>query len=378
MNIALLSQNAFPGHLVFRKDLIKTLVKNGHTVYAFAVDYTQTTRMKVQELGAIPVDYSIQRAGLNPIKDLNTICQLSRLFRIYQIDSVFSFFVKPSMYGTLAAQFAGCKNKIAMIEGLGFIHTPSQSGLTLKQKLLQYIHGILATFTYAFADKVLFLNSDDPQDLNKFSIINRKKIEVFGPIGLDLASYSYQVPQLNNKVRFVFVARLLKEKGIFEYLAAAKKIKSLYPNVEFVVLGGLDEENPGGIKLYQLQTLKDDGTIIYPGFVDNVEEWVRSSHVFVLPSYYREGVPRSTQEAMAIGRAVITTDVPGCRETVIDGYNGFLVPKWDVDRLVHAMEMFIHQPCLIRTMGEASHQMAIDKFDEKIITPKLVHLITKV
>ncbi len=378
MNIALVSQNASPGHLIFRRDLIKQLVNDGYNVYAFAVDYSQKTRVEIQKLGAVPVDYNMQRAGLNPIMDLISIYQLYKLFNYYEIDSVFSFFIKPSMYATLAAKFSGAKNIIAMIEGLGFIHTPSQSGLKFKRKLLQYIHGLLATVSYAFADKVLFLNSDDPNDLGKVAYINNNKIEVFGPIGLDLTAYPYQAPQPDeDKVRFVFVARLLKEKGIFDYLAAAKKIKFAYPNAEFIVLGGLDEENPGGVKLHQLQDLVDDGTIIYPGFVDDVHEWVRSSHVFVLPSYYREGVPRSTQEAMAIGRAVITTDVPGCRDTVQNGYNGFLVPKWNVDQLTKAMTAFIQQPDLVKAMGEASYKIAIEKFDEKKITPKLVELIVK-
>lgn len=377
MNIALVSQNASPGHLIFRKDLIKKLVADGHTVYAFSVDFTQQTRDDTRLLGAIPVDYSLQRAGLNPIKDLSTIYQLSKLFRYYRIESVFSFFIKPSMYATLAAKSAGCTNKIAMIEGLGFIHTPSQSGLMLKQKILQYVHGILATISYAFADKILFLNPDDPKDLSKFALINDVKVEVFGPIGLNLNAYPYQDPKLTeNKIRFVFVARLLKEKGIFEYLAAAKKIKSMYPDSEFVVLGGLDEENPGGIKLHQLQALVDNGTIIYPGFVNDVHEWIRSSHVFVLPSYYREGIPRSTQEAMAIGRAVITTDVPGCRETVVNGDNGFLVPKWNVEALVKAMEAFILDSSLVYKMGERSYQIAKERFDEKKITPLLAKYIT--
>ncbi|WP_254877706.1 glycosyltransferase [Salinivibrio sp. EAGSL] len=224
MNIALVSQNASPGHLIFRKDLIKKLVDEGHVVYAFAVDYTQATKAEIQALGAIPVDYNLQRAGLNPIKDLVTICQLRKLFRFYRIESVFSFFIKPSMYATLAAKFAGCTKRIAMIEGLGFMHTPSESGFTFKQKLLQHVHGTLATISYYFADKVLFLNPDDPKDLSHFAFINDRKVEVVGPIGLDLDAYPYEAPQLkDNKIRFVFVARLLKEKGVFEYIAAAKK-----------------------------------------------------------------------------------------------------------------------------------------------------------
>ncbi|WP_272694360.1 glycosyltransferase family 4 protein [Providencia sp. PROV036] len=377
MNIALVSQNVSPGHLIFRRDLIKNLVKEGHTVYAFAIDYTNSTENAIIKLGAIPIRYTLQRTGLNPLKDFATIFQLTQLFKEYQIDSVFSFFIKPSMYGTLAAKFAKCSIKIAMIEGLGFIHTPSASGETFKKKLLKIVHGLLASLTYAYADKILFLNPDDPKDLKKFTLLNKDKIEVFGPIGLNLENYPYQKVKIDKTIRFIFIARLLREKGIFEYIAAAEKIKSKYNNVEFVVLGGLDEENPGGIKLNQLKELVNNNTIIYPGFVDNIPRWISSAHVFVLPSSYREGVPRSTQEAMAIGRAIITTNVPGCKETVKDGYNGFLVSKWNVDELVIAMENFLLNPTLIETMGDASYKIAVNNFDEKKITPRLVQHITQ-
>ncbi len=130
-----------------------------------------------------------------------------------------------------------------------------------------------------------------------------------------------------------------------------------------------------GLKKEELEQLLKDNIVIYPGFVKNVDEWIKDSSVFVLPSYYREGVPRSTQEAMAVGRAVITTDVPGCRETVVDGLNGFLIPPFDANALVEAMKKFIENPDLIEKMGEESYKIAKDKFDAKKVNDKLLKIL---
>src|SRR5699024_9821126 len=137
-----------------------------------------------------------------------------------------------------------------------------------------------------------------------------------------------------------FIGRLLKEKGIYEFIVAAKLVKQKYPNSTFTVLGSIDQANMGVLKQHELDDLINTGIIDYPGHVSNVKNWIAASDVFVLPSY-REGVPRSTQEAMAIGRAIITTDVPGCRETVVNGVNGFLVPKWNPEALAEKMIYFI-------------------------------------
>ena len=173
---------------------------------------------------------------------------------------------------------------------------------------------------------------------------------------------------------FIFVARLLREKGIFEYLQAAQIIKEKHPNVIFKVVGDLDTQNPGSIKKEELENYIQREIIIYPGYVNNIKQWITQSSVFVLPSY-REGVPRSTQEAMAIGRPVITTDVPGCRETVENGRNGFLIPKWDINALVKAMKYFIENPTEIACMGQESHQIAVQKFDSDKVNKKLFKII---
>lgn len=375
MKIALISQNASPGLLIFRVDFIRYLVSLGHSVYCFALDYTDKSKAIVEGLGAIPVDYTLSKTGLNPIKDCLDTFSLSKKLKEIKPDVVFSFFVKPSIYGTLAAWLAGVPRRIAMLEGLGYIHTPSKNGMSFKKRVLQAAHGALSTLGYSVADEVLFLNPDDPEDLSRKSWINKRKLRVIGPIGLDLEKYPFSPVSQSKPVRFIFIARLLAEKGIFEYLAAARMVKKSYADAEFVVLGGLDPDNPAALSDPQLKLVIDEGLIIYPGHVNNVQEWIADSHVFVLPSY-REGFPRSTQEAMAVGRAVITTDVPGCRETVIDGVNGFLVPPWNPQALAEKMIYLIEHPEEIKRMGEESHRIAVEQYDVHKINPVLASIVT--
>jgi glycosyltransferase involved in cell wall biosynthesis len=160
-------------------------------------------------------------------------------------------------------------------------------------------------------------------------------------------------------------ARLLREKGIVEYARAAMIIKEKHPDTRFILLGGLDT-NPGGLSRDEVEQWAEKGTPEWPGQVSDVCRWLAQTSVYVLPSY-REGVPRSTQEAMAMARPVITTDAPGCRETVIDGKNGFLVPVRDADALAAAMERFIMQPDLIEMMGQVSRKIAEERFDVRKI-----------
>lgn len=226
-------------------------------------------------------------------------------------------------------------------------------------------------------DKIIFLNPDDPIDLIEKNHIKHKKdaIKVLGAIGLNLDSYCYQKWDEEALVSFIFIARLLAEKGIFEYAEAAKIVKQKYSNIIFTVIGGLDEENPNALTKPQLEELIAQNIIEYHGFVNNVAEHIKNNAVFVLPSYYREGVPRSTQEAMAIGRPVITTDVPGCRETVKEGVNGFLVPKWRPEILAEKMICFIENPEKINQMGQESHNIALEQFDADKVNQKLCKLL---
>ncbi|WP_417685374.1 glycosyltransferase family 4 protein [Pseudidiomarina gelatinasegens] len=372
--IVLISQNASPGFTIFRKSFIKFLVQQGHEVFAFAIDYTPETIDRVRSLGATPIAYSLNKAGLNPLRDIYDTYMLSRKLKELKADVVFSFFIKPSIYGTIAAWMAGVPRRIAMLEGLGYIYTASKDGLGLKKIFLQYVHGGLASLGYAFANKVLFLNFDDPKDLLKRAYVDHRKITILGPVGLDLSEYPYMDLDLAKPIRFIFVARLLAEKGVFEYLDAASMVKKRHPQVKFLILGGFDKDNPASLTEVELEEVINKGIVEYVGHVSNVAEYIANSHVFVLPSY-REGFPRSTQEAMAIGRAIITTDVAGCRETVLEGVNGFKVPPFNSEAIKEKMMYLIENPERMREMGYQSHCLAASEFEAEKINEKLYRLL---
>ncbi|MBF6677318.1 glycosyltransferase family 4 protein [Campylobacter sputorum] len=358
----------------FRKELIEELVENGIDVYCLVSDYTEITKNQVKDLGAIPLDYELNSKGLNPFKDIIATYKLYKLIKEHKPDIVFSFFVKPVIFGSMAAKFAKIPRVVGMIEGLGGAFTVHKNGITRKAKIIKFIQALLYKFSLPKLDLLIFLNPDDKKDLVEKYNIKVKQILILGGIGVDLDKFKYSLAP-TNPVSFIFIARLLAEKGIFEYLKAAKMIKAKYPQTKFYIFGSFDEENPFALKKDELEQYLKDDLVIYPGFVDNIHEWLTKTSVFVLPSYYREGVPRSTQEAMAIGRAIITTNVAGCKETVINGYNGFLIPPFDSHILAEKMEYFINNPECINQMGKDSRKLAEDKFDVKKVNKKLINAL---
>lgn len=361
---------------LFRKDFIASCIECDYKVYTLVSEYDNYWLEKIKSLGVDVITYDLSRSGLNPFKDLKTVFQLKKLISKYQPDIVFSFFSKPVIYGSISAYLCSVPNVVGMIEGLGSPFTEHPNGQTFKMKIVQFFQVSLYRMVFPFINKIIFLNDDDPKDLiSAKKIFHRKNaIHVLGGIGLNLQDYPYTPWDKSSKMCFVIVARLLIEKGIYEYLAAAKIVKEKYPNVCFRVIGGLDTKNPSGLTQRELDLVIQSGVIEYIGFTNQISEELKKSSVFVLPSY-REGVPRSTQEAMAIGRPVITTDVPGCRETVIDGVNGFLVPKWDSKALAIKMCYFIENPEQVNLMGAESFKIAQEKFDALKVNEKLMKII---
>lgn len=369
MRVMLIGTTA-SGMLGFRSDLIAMLTKRGFKVYALAVDYCDTSRRKVAALGAVPVDYTFSRAGMNPVADLWNCLKLARIIKTIAPNLVFSYFAKPAIFGTVAARLAGVGRCIAMLEGLGYAFTDYPGKRSLKRVVLRHVQILLYRFAFRYVERLILLNSDDARDLLVKHRITVQNISVLGGIGLNLDDYPYTAPPVS-PVSFIFVGRLLTEKGVTEFVAAARLIKIEFPAVKFFMLGALDKENPGALSAQELDELVSKGFVIHPGHVNNVNEWLHRSSVFVLPSY-REGVPRSTQEAMAIGRPIITTDVPGCRETVIDGKNGFLIPPFSVPALVKKMHYFIEHPDQIEKMGLESYAIAREHFDSEKVNARLL------
>jgi len=359
----------------FRSDLIKLLIKLNHEVYTFTSEYKENEIEKIESLGAIPVIYSLNRGGLNPFKDIKSTFLLTQKIKKIDPDIVFSYFSKPIIFGTIAAKIAKIPKVVGMLEGLGFAFTEQPEGLSNKAKIIKAIQVALYKIALPKLDNLILLNADDNRDLlEKYSIVV-KNIHILGGIGIDLKQYSYQpVSNYKENIKFLFIGRLLKEKGIYEFVSAAKIVKRRYPQAEFTILGAIDEYNPGALKRSELEQLISSGIINYHGYVNNINEWITQSHVFVLPSY-REGFPRSTQEAMAIGRAILTTDVPGCRETVINGVNGFLIERWSSISLAQKMIYFIENPDEIKRMGQESYKIAKKKFDVNQVNIHLLNIL---
>lgn len=361
--------------LGFRANLIKALLQKQYTVYTFVTEYTDEELRKIEALKAIPVIYNLNRGGLNPLIDIKATYELSKKINKIAPDIVLSYFAKPVIFGTLAAKIAKVPKVIGMLEGLGYTFTDQPDGPSKKTQFIKSLQVILYKVALPQLDKLIFLNSDDLKDLLDKYNIKVKHVEVLGGIGLDLEDYAYQpIVNFEQPINFIFVGRLLKEKGIHDFITAAQIVKENYPKTRFTVLGAIDTSNLGALKKVELDKLISLSIVNYAGQVDNVKDWLVVSDVFVLPSY-REGVPLSTQEAMAIGRAVITTDVPGCRETVVDGVNGFLVEKWDPQALAEKMIYFIENPEQIAIMGYESHKMAQEKFDADEVNKRLLTIL---
>ena len=370
--LALITANAQTLRL-FRTHLIAALVARGVRVLALAPNFDDDSRALVRSLGAEPVDCRLQRTGLNPVRDVLDTLHLARLLRRLRPDVVLGYAAKPVIYGSMAARLAGVPRRLAMVEGLGFAFTPSGEKMSVKRRLFQRLLMELYRAAFACAHRVVFLNPDDEAQLVDAGLLPASKAFMLGGIGLDLAQWQPAAP-VSEPPTFLLTARLLREKGVLEFANAARIVKSQHPQARFILLGVPDEANPGSITAAQAQAWVDEGLLEWPGF-QPVAPWLVQASVFVLPSFYREGVPLSTQEAMAMARPVITTDAPGCRETVVDGVNGFLVPPRNAQALAQKMCVFIEQPELIASMGQASRRLAQERFDVHQVNERLIALI---
>ena len=345
--------------LNFRGPLIADLVAQGHRVTALAPEITAEVAADLRALGAEPIETPLARTGLNPLGDLVYLLHLRRALTRLRPDAVLAYAAKPAIYGTLAAWLAGVPRRIAMIEGLGYVFMAGPDD-TLRRTILRGLVKALYRFALARAHRVLFLNRDDIADFASMRLVPQEKAVLLGPIGVDLDTWR-PAPPVTAPVTFTLVARLLRDKGVLEFIDAARIVRRRHSAVRFLLVGAPDA-NPQSVTAEEVAAWVAEGIVEWPGHVP-VQPWLAQTSVFVLPSFYREGVPRSTQEAAAMARAIITTDVPGCRDTVIDGANGILVPPRDAPALAAAMQRFIDDPALIADMGRQSRHVAEQRFD---------------
>ncbi|MDZ7841080.1 MAG: glycosyltransferase family 4 protein [Gammaproteobacteria bacterium] len=351
-------------------DLIQCFLRQGWTVCCAAPRDAATAGLESE--GVRCIDVTLSRRGMNPFDEAAALGRLYRIFRRERPDAVLNFSIKPAIYGSVAAGLAGVPRVCSMITGLGYVF--------LGRGPLRAMLSAAAGWGYRTAlgrnYRVFFQNPDDRDFFLRRRIVQPGQDVVLNGTGVDTKRFApVDGPDTSRGVRFLMVARLLADKGIREFVDAAAHLKRSEPRVRCSLLGPRDD-NPSVIDPRELKQWIDSGTIEYLGETEDVAGVIADHHVFVLPSY-REGLPRATLEAMSMGKPVVTTDVPGCRETVENGVNGFLVPSGNAVALRRAMERFVDDPELIRSMGKASRTMVLDKFDVHVVNRHIVGVVTR-
>lgn len=346
--------------LNFRGQLLDELIARNFSVHVAAPDLPKgsSLRESLEAKGLHVHDIPLRRAGMNPFTDVKTLLSLLSLMCRVRPEYVFAYTAKPVIYGMIVAALAKVPRRTSLITGLGY--TFQGEGDNNQRFYLRMLVKRLYAFAMRRAHLVFFQNPDDQLLFHELGLLKPSTPScVVNGSGVDITKFN--VSPLPTSPHFLLIARLLGDKGVREYVEAARLIHNKYPETTFSLVGWLDE-NPDTISQGELQSWIDEGIVDYLGKLEDVRPAIAASSVYVLPSY-REGTPRTVLEAMAMGRAIITTDAPGCRETVINGANGLLVPVKDVGQLACAMQRFIQEPDLASRMGKLSRQIAEEKYD---------------
>ena len=349
--------NSLWGLVNFRGRVIEALVRDGHRVVLVARRDLPIERANA--LGAEFLNWNISPRGTSIREELAAIAELHRIYRLVQPDLIFNFTIKPVIYGAVVARWCGISS-IAVITGLGYMFLSSR----WKAKAGKFLYRV----TLRRSREVWFLNTDDKQIFDLAGLINGLPVKMLPGEGVDLARFTEcELPARGRTFIFLMISRLVKDKGVLEYIEAAAKVKQRYPFARFQLLGPEYSANAMSVPLEHITRSVSNGTIEYLGNSDDVRPAIAASHCVVLPSY-REGMPRVLMEAAAMGRPAIATDVVGCRDIVIPNVTGFLCAARDVDALAQRCIEMVEMPASsFETMGREARQHAVDRFDDNII-----------
>lgn len=350
----------------FRGDLIKRIISLGYEVIVTGPNRTDID--KIEALGARFVEIAMNKTGTSVFGDLKYCKQLTALFKQERPDVTFGYTVKPAIYGAIAAKRSGVSNINSMITGGGYVFIAK----TLKAKVIGVIVKMLYCIGLKKATHVIFQN---PDDLNEFCyrrLVKREKCSFVSGSGVNLEKY--EKAPYPDQITFFMLSRLLKSKGVCEYLEAARIVKNRHSNVNFYILGKYECEMQDAVDKDYVEPFINDGVIERFEETSDVRPYYARCSVYVLPSY-REGTPRTVLEAMAMGRPIITTDTQGCRETVINGKNGFLVPIKNAEAVAEKMIWFIDHPERIQLMGKESLRLVNEKFDVNKVNDNMIRIM---
>ncbi|MBB25447.1 MAG: glycosyltransferase family 1 protein [Geminicoccus sp.] len=361
--VAIVGNSAF-SMIKFRGEMISFLVGKGDQVFCFAPDYDDEARGAVQLLGGTPVDFTLNRSTLSVFDAMASVQHLRRKLRQYGVDLVFCYFLKPIIVANLAARLAGVKSVFSMIEGRGIIFSDAARP-TLKLRLLKLVMTMMLGFTLRMSQRVFVLNREDLHFARRLLGGKADHTVHVNGIGLDTDYYA-PLDDHRRAIRFIFCGRLLRSKGIVEFVEAARALKPVHTEVEFTVIGDVDE-NADSLSREQMLDWSRQGHIDWVGFQADTRPFFHRRTVLVLPTYYPEGLPRSIQEALSMACPVITTSAPGCGEQIEEGVTGFVVESRKARALTEKMRHFAENPHAIITMGDAARRYAVTHFRSEMI-----------
>ena len=348
-----------PTLINFRLDLMREMIHLGHQVVAEGNESDGKWSRMLQPYGIEYRFVRMQRNGLNPVWDFFSFVELVRLLKKEKPDRIFTSQAKMVLYGGLAANCIGIREVYPLIAGLGSVFLSKG----LKGQILRKILTCGYRLSLRRSPSVFFQNQDDASFFIENRIVSSDRIVFLNGSGVNLDQFAKQ--PFPGTFGFLCVSRIIRDKGVLEYLSACRMVKKQYPDIRCLLVGPFDS-NPSALKPDEIQPYLDDGSIEYFGEQSDVRPYLAQCNVFVLPSY-REGTPKSVLEAMSCGKAIITTDAPGCRETVTEGKNGFLVPVKDDKSLAEKMLFLYRNPDLCEQMGNASRQIAEQRFDVRLV-----------
>ena len=353
----------------FRGDLIQALTKRGFRVHCAAPQLRSHIHVtkKLNEWNCVCHDLPFDRSGLNPISDLIALLTMLYLILRHRFQIVLGYTIKPIIYGGIASWVLRVPVRVALVTGLGFSFTEQDGGgYSLAQRVAQHLYRI-AMFC---ATQVFFQNRDDLDLFLDNGWVSQAKTALIPGSGVNLLSFKFAPIMRESPPHFLMIARFLRDKGLLEYVEAARVVKRKYPSAVFSLAGWVDK-NPAAILSDDLNAWISEGTINLLGKLEDVWPAIVACSVYVLPSY-REGMPRTVLEALATGRPIITTNAPGCRETVVEGENGFLVPIKSPSALAEAMIRFIEHPQWLEPMGRKSRELAEQKYDVRKVNESMM------
>lgn len=323
---------------------------------------------KIRETGLKTIDLPINKAGTNIKDEIKTFFFLYKLFRREKPDIVHLVGLKTMLWGSLACRLAGVKAMVSAVCGLGVLFDEEHAQSLMTRSILKVLRLTHRKKRLA----VIFQNNDDKAIFLNAKIMRTEQIAFTNGSGINLQNYDYTPEPTDGPVKVIFTARMVEDKGTMILIDAAKRLEAEYRGkVQFLLCGGLDT-NPNGITKEMLESRCDGEYIQWLGHRKDVLELLKQSHIMAFPSWYREGLPKSVIEAEAIGRPVVTTDSVGCRDTVVDGKNGFMIPIKDSEALATALKKLIDNPELRQTMGKNAREFAVSRFDIKDVVN--VHL----